>query len=283
MDTRFWGPSGWRLLHLGAHAADVDPSLRAPFKALLTLLPYALPCKYCRASLTEYLSEMPPPSSSALWAWSRFLHGLHNCVNAKLRGQGLLPPGGDPPFRQVHALYAQVYASNCTERGFVGWDFLFSVAFTTPPHSERAAAAASSPMPGAPSRDGAMSLREANGHNLLSRGERLASLREWWLSVGPALPLPNWRRAWAEAAAKHGAVPPLTQGRRPVTAWLFRMQGAVCAALTEAAPHASFTGLCAELASFASGCSAAKRGRTCRRRGGGGRGRGRVTLRAKRF
>jgi hypothetical protein len=127
MDTRFWGPSGWRLLHLVAFAA---PSL--PQKALQTFfeeLPYVLPCKFCRASLTDYIAADPIPTAAKDYA--EWLYRIHNRVNGKLRDQKLLEVP-DPKWDEIKKQYTEWLKAPCTKRRLIGWDFLFSVAYTTP-------------------------------------------------------------------------------------------------------------------------------------------------------
>jgi hypothetical protein len=43
MDTRFWGPSGWRLLHLITYTYD-PITQRHAMRKFLEALPYILPC-----------------------------------------------------------------------------------------------------------------------------------------------------------------------------------------------------------------------------------------------
>ena len=57
MDTKFWGPSGWKLLHLITFT--YEPSQSKAVGKFFELLPFVLPCKFCRASLTEYMDDDP--------------------------------------------------------------------------------------------------------------------------------------------------------------------------------------------------------------------------------
>lgn len=96
MDTRFWGPSGWNLLHNITLNYVPNDKNKKMYENFLQSLPYILPCIYCRRSLTEYYLQFPlnnrrsscnPLSSNEnlnLW-----LYNIHNCVNEKLRSQGL--------------------------------------------------------------------------------------------------------------------------------------------------------------------------------------------------
>ena len=58
MDTRFWGPSGWRLLHTITFAYNPETD-KSSTGQLFNMLPFVLPCKFCRASLTEYMENDP--------------------------------------------------------------------------------------------------------------------------------------------------------------------------------------------------------------------------------
>ena len=55
MDTKFWGPPGWRLLHLITFA--YSPKQKESVKRLFETIAYVLPCKFCRASFQEYIDE----------------------------------------------------------------------------------------------------------------------------------------------------------------------------------------------------------------------------------
>jgi hypothetical protein len=252
MDTRFWGPSGWRLLHLIAFAA---PSLKqTDLRTFFETLPYVLPCKYCRASLSDYIAVDPIPSRRE--EYGEWLYRIHNRVNAKLREQKLLETQ-DPSWTEVKNNYTAWLAAPCTSRRMVGWDFLFSVAYTTPCPS-----VASSPMNGAPPHSSLKTPELRNRWSVSSREERLKYMAMWWNALPKVLPFQEWRDAW------HHAVPPrpsLYKGRRPITIWLYKVEKIMCKALKEDTPHNSFQGLCSELSTFASGCGKRNlKANTCR-------------------
>ncbi len=251
MDTRFWGPSGWRLLHMISFQAPALPT--KPLRSFLAHLPYVLPCKYCRASLTDYYFADPIPAKAADMA--EWMFRIHNRVNGKLREQKLLDTP-NPKWPEIHRRYTAWIAAPCTARRMMGWDFLFSIANTTPSPTTQ-----STPMPGAPPSLPTDSLR--NRWNTLGAAERWPYLEAWWLSLGAVLPFPSWKAAWEAAWAAAGA-PPVRKGKRAMVAWLFAMERGVCAHLKETAPHDSFGGLCSELAAFSSGCGRSKRSKTCR-------------------
>ena len=137
----------------------------------------------------------------------------------------------------------------------IGWDFLFSVAYTTP-----CSAVASSPMPGAPPTSATPELR--NRWGTISKTERLKYMTIWWNTLPHVLPFKAWRVAWNTHVPKR---PSLDHGRRAVTLWLYKAEKAMCNALKETAPHNTYSGLCAELATFSSGCGKRNlKAKTCR-------------------
>ena len=117
MDTRFWGPSGWEFLHQITFAYEPGQHV----KELFEMLPYVLPCKFCRASLTVYLRADPIDLTSRE-TLSRWLWRIHNAVNDKLRKQGQ-DVAADPTFESVKMYYMDSLASGCTQTHFPGWTF----------------------------------------------------------------------------------------------------------------------------------------------------------------
>ena len=89
MDTRFWGPPAWILFHTLTY--EYKPELKLQYHLFFDNLKYVLPCIYCRASFTEYTERLPIDSHlknrDDLFSW---LYRIHNMVNDKLRGQGLI-------------------------------------------------------------------------------------------------------------------------------------------------------------------------------------------------
>lgn len=250
MDTRFWGPSGWRLLHLVAAARRTESI------PLFEVLPYVLPCKFCRASLTDYYLADPIPSKAEdLPEW---LYRVHNQVNQKLRDQKL-PTAPDPSWESIKQLYDNWVAMPCSTQRMVGWDFLYSIAYTTPCRQ-----VPSIPLKGAPPIKDLPTLALKNRWNLLTRQERLLQLEQFWKKALPtALPFEEWRTAWHDVAT----LPPLRSGRRAVTDWLFHIEQMICKQLSEPGPqHSTTNTLCKELSQFESNCGTKRshKMRTCR-------------------
>ena len=131
MDTRFWGPSGWKLLHIIAYNYPDNPSLydKQRYGIFYNNLKYVLPCKYCRISFTNFMEELPVEnyidSKRKLTKW---VYLIHNKVNDKLRGQGLLD-STDPSLNEVDKQYEEMLKTKCH---IPGWHFLYFIAFNYP-------------------------------------------------------------------------------------------------------------------------------------------------------
>jgi len=250
MDTRFWGPSGWRLLHLIATAPP-----RRQTRAFFQLLPYILPCKYCRASLTDYYAVDPVPSTGTPHKdFAAWLYRIHNRVNGKLRDQNLLKTP-NPQWPAIRAEYEALYKAPCTQKHIIGWDFLYSVVYTTP-----CEAVPSEPIPDAPPQLATPELR--NRWNTMGREERITFISKWWDLLPHVLPYKSWRTAFYSAPKR----PSLAAGHKAVTEWLFRVEQHACKMIHAPTNHTNFTGLCRKLSVFQSKCGAKKtrKTKTCR-------------------
>lgn len=267
MDTRFWGPAGWQLIHHIAHEPHTSTRDRKNVAEWFRLLPFVLPCKYCRASLTDYLKLQPLTADiiASPQTFSRWAYDIHNRVNAKLRGQGLLQTA-DPTWSTIRDHYDAEHATLCKPAPLLGWDFLISVAYTTPGVDYTP-----SPMPDLP--EGTTAEEQAawcptlrNRYNLLTREERLRALSAWWRLFPAILPCSAWQSAWRVAVRSVNA-PPLRKGQDAMMRWMWSVESAVCAGLRCPTPHASRDALCQAVELYESGCATAtsRRTKTCRR------------------
>lgn len=256
MDTRFWGPSGWRLLHIISFQTQFNKQNNINYtRSFFNLVAYILPCKYCRASFADYIAADPIPNNGK--DFPHWLFRIHNRVNGKLREQKLLHTA-DPTWSEIKTRYENWIQAPCSAQRLVGWDFLYSVAYTTPSNL-----VASKPMPAAPPKYHLKIPSLQNRWNVLSREERIPYIQQWWSLIPIVLPFEEWRKAWLNAVAKFGKAP-VKQGRHKMTSWLFKIEQFVCKALRETTHHNSFEGLCSELSAFSSGCGTSKRSKTCR-------------------
>ena len=254
MDTRFWGPSGWRILHSITFSYNPIKD-KSAVRELFTMLPYVLPCKFCRTSLQEYMEADPlEPTLVSRDSLTRWLWRIHNSVNAKLRDQKL-PVEPDPPFESVKEFYDSLLASGCSKTEFSGWDFLFSVADL---HPMSPLAKKSVPMPGAPPCDSLKTLEEKNKWNCLRPEERLPLYKKFWVAVGKSLPFNEWREIWKN-------IPTSTHTSKTITMkWLWKVRCQMEDRL-DLLNRCKYSQLCKTLKSHRSGCSKSRRARTCRK------------------
>lgn len=87
MNTLFWGPSAWQLIHSIGLVYPKKPSEieQKLFFDFFDSLQYILPCKHCRKSYSIYYKDIDLSGGKLFeWTWK-----LHNKVNDKLRTQGL--------------------------------------------------------------------------------------------------------------------------------------------------------------------------------------------------
>ena len=135
MDTTFWGPDGWKLLHLITYNYPSKPSLKmkAKVKNFFNTLPYILPCVYCRNSLAAYFKELPVEKAlknrDTLFKW---LFDIHNKINMKLRIQNLNKKN-DPSLSKIKNFYKTYTNKNnrsCDD--IPGLTFIYSIAFNYP-------------------------------------------------------------------------------------------------------------------------------------------------------
>jgi hypothetical protein len=187
-------------------------------------------------------------------AMSKWLYEIHNEVNAKLRGQNIAVEP-DPTYKEIKERYEQWSKMPCASTQILGWDFLFSIANTTPSKNAK-----STPMDDAPDTP-TPHLR--NQWNTMNYKERIPYVQKWWDTIGHVLPFAPWRHAWLAAEKRHGKAP-VKKGKRAVLNWLFQMEQTICKKMAEEAPHDSFEGLCKEVSTFSSGCGSKKRAKTCR-------------------
>ena len=253
MDTRFWGPSGWRFLHSVTFSYELER--KNAVQILFETLPFVLPCKFCRTSLQEYMEADPLlPALESKETLCRWLWRIHNKVNAKLRSQA---QPVDPPFEKVKNFYENLLAG-CAKTEFPGWDFLFSIADLHPLSS---IARKSVPMPGFTEATLAecRTIAEKNKWNCMTPEERMVPYGKFWNSIGAVLPFKEWRAVWVQPKNAD-----LKKSKKTIS-WLWSQR---CALENELnlINRCKFSSLCKTLRVHRSGCSKSKRARTCRKR-----------------
>lgn len=254
MDTRFWGPSGWKLLHLVA--ADLAAQGKTPSKEVsefFETLPYILPCKFCRASLTDYFRADPFPATDPS-AMEKWMYTIHNHVNQKLKSQGL-PVVSAPPLATVKQRYRALLSCQPATLFPLLWDFLFSVGYHHP--TERAFYA--KPMPQCPKEVTACSRTvaacEKNKWNVLPLSSRMEWFHRFWSLLPAVLPQPL-RRQWTRVLRQH---PPTLQTRTTTMNWLWRMRCGLDHHYSD--PYST---VCRQIAKYSSDCGTQRGAFTCR-------------------
>lgn len=253
MDTRFWGPSGWRLLHLITFAYEPKIQKEA-VKGVFMTLPYILPCKFCRYSLTEYMEKLPIKLDSKT-TLSHWLYEIHNKVNEKLRGQALTMEE-DPSFASVKKVYEERLQAGCSQVIFEGWDFLFSV-IENHPYSVHG----STPMPDAPEEISVKGKKERNKWNYMTAKERMPYFMKFWKSLGEALPFEDWRKAWHSCSPRFSL---FARGAKSGKKELWRIRCCLEKKL-DFVNREKFEHVCKKLIEHKSGCHKTRRARTCRK------------------
>ena len=245
MDTRFWGPSGWKLLHCITFNYKYSPTNAVVYAQFLESIPYILPCKFCRASLTEYYKKYPLTTyvniSVDLKKW---MYKIHNCVNDKLREQGL-NPNSNPKYSEVKKMYEEWTDWEGQLSTF--WDFLFAVAYNHPKESKN------EPMPDCPKDV----LRckdkiEKNKWNVLGKRDRLYWYTRFWSNLPAVLP-EEISKKWKKIEN-----PPTIQCRRSTLAWLWRMRCSLDSKFKD-----PYTSICKKITSYSSDCN--NKSITCRK------------------
>jgi len=250
MDTRFWGPSGWKLLHLITFDYTYTPTNAITYAQFFESIPYILPCKFCRSSLTDYYKKYPYTTYVNInpnLNLKKWMYNIHNCVNDKLREQGL-NPNQNPKYKDIKKVYEEW--TDWTKQLSVIWDFLFAIAYNHPKDSY------SEPMPDCPEevykcKDNC----EKNKWNVLSLQDKLYWFQRFWSFLPAVLPEEIAKR-WKKIKN-----PPTLNCRRSTLAWLWRMRCALDTNFKD-----PYTSICKKIATYSSDCGKNKRAITCRKK-----------------
>ena len=259
-DTKFWGPSAWKLLHCITY--KYNPATQKKYMArFLSLLPFVLPCKFCRKSLTEYFAILPfttaLSSQKALSAW---MYKVHNKVNEKLKSQGL-PVAPIPTLKEVNSKYESYLEQGCSRTVFLGWEFLFSI-LDNHPYSKEGQKTTPFECPAPPVTD-----IDKNRFNTLTPDERIPYIIAFFEVLPRVLPYKEWEESWGSGCDSDSKYPckEIAKGRRQAIAWLWKIRRGLEADF-DLQNKDTFLGLCQTVASHRSGCSKSSRAITCRRK-----------------
>ena len=253
MDTRYWGPSGWKLLH--SITFSYEERLKKQYADFFSVIAFILPCKFCRKSYSEYILNDPVDASSkdALTKW---LWRIHNKVNDKLRKQGLCS-ADNPPFSIVKKLYEEKLSQGCSKVHFEGWEFLFSV---IEGHPTSKLSLGSRPFDNPDNTDINTPLLR-NMYNTMKPSERLTYFKEFYTTLPEVLPFHEWRNLWKKYQPASSAWDTRVESLKN----LYRIRCSLETDL-ELQNRTKFSSLCKELRSYKSGCNKSKKSKTCRKK-----------------
>ena len=247
MDTRYWGPSGWRFLHL----LVANPNLsKSAFHAFLAELPFVLPCKWCRRNLTLHYEALPYENTDDFekWMWQ-----IHNKVN------GILHKAEPyPTLATTRAIYSERFAYGCTKTEFPGWEFLFSIVKDHPIQRGNQL------IPNAPPVESMKTDLEKNKWNALTPAERFEHWKRFWGVLPSVFPYAEWTQAWNESLAEitnPASWSTSSEGMRGL--WRLRCHFEEKLSLIN---KTTYRALCNDLSFYRSGCaSKSNKSQTCRR------------------
>ena len=245
MDTRYWGPSGWKLLHSISFSENL-PSEK-DYKDFFYALAFVLPCKYCRKSYSEYISD-DPITTSPKWLWR-----IHNCVNEKLRSQRLCTYD-DPPYDEVKKIYEEKLHQGCSKVHFEGWEFLFSVVEGHP-----LSKLSMSSKPFDLSDNELKTPLERNMNNSCNPEERMIYYEKFWKLLPKVLPFQEWRLLWKKY--DNGSWDTRANSLKNLYAIRCSLENNL-----DLQNKTKFSSLCKELRSYKSGCNKSVKSKTCRRK-----------------
>jgi hypothetical protein len=188
----------------------------------------------------------------------KWMYTIHNCVNHKLRKQGL-QKDKNPSFAQVTSYYTTLSRESWQTQLELCWDFLFAVAYHHPTIKQE-------PIPGCPALLAFPNSKKHTSHirnraaclqnkwNILPMKERMSWFTSFWLSLPDVLPL-EIQKKWKEVRIR-----PTLSSRTSTLAWLWKMR---CALDTDFKDP--YTSICKKIASYSSDCGKDKRAITCRK------------------
>ena len=257
MDTKYWGPGAWVLLHTISFAfPNPNANQKGELSAFFGSIPYVLPCKYCRASFSEYITAHPLENAIRSNTLGKWLYTIHNCVNDKLRNQNLrVEP--DPPFSKVKDIYTERLKANCTKTTFHGWEFLFSIVEN---HPLARLSTSGKPMQNSPEPSSITTALEKNRWNLLSVEERMPQFIKFWETLPKILPFPEWKEIWNKCSINAD-----WSTRKSALKSLWAIRCGMEREL-ELLNSTDFYTLCKELRIHRSGCAKSQRAKTCRKK-----------------
>jgi hypothetical protein len=187
-----------------------------------------LPCKFCRESTANFVSDHPLTSHGDAGHW---LYEIHRKVNHKLATQAktdekVILPDPDPTYDDVHAKYAEMLKKK--PHAVPGRDFLFSIAYNYPDKPDYG---------------------------------QVVTQQNFMLGMKKTYPFPELRKAYVKYLETH---PIALESRTLYMRWMYGLLRRL-AAKTNSSIR-TFKGYAHHVAYYKSGCTKSTyHGKTCRR------------------
>lgn len=238
-----------------AYSPEKDKSAMRQF---FELLPFVLPCKYCRSNLVHHYETNPlEPALKSKETLTKWLYQIHGLVNETLRSQGQTIPN-DPSFSQVKEIYEQRLAFGCSKTEFPGWEFLFSIVESHPLDRKEA------PLPQAPPKHTLKTKKELLQWNYLAGSCRFNYVCRFWKLLPYVLPFDEWRRIWKDEMKD--CCSSVWKTRQSSRKALWKIRNTIEDKLT-LLNRTTYSDLCKTLHYYKSGCAYRQNQntRTCRR------------------
>ena len=231
---------------------------KAAMRQFFEILPFVLPCKYCRSNLVKHYEALPlEPALQSRASLTEWLYDIHTLVNEKLRSQGQEVPK-EPPFSKVKEVYEERLAYGCSKTEFPGWEFLFSIVESHPLAQDEL------PLPDAPPKETLKSKKKLLEWNYLSGHCRFNYVCRFWKLLPDVLPFEEWRTIWKQEIKDCCSADWKTRKESRKKLWEIRK---TIEEKLELLNRTTFHDLCKTLQFYKSGCAYKqnRNTRTCRR------------------
>lgn len=129
MDTKFWGPGGWKLLHaisFGFPDRYTNKSIDI-YRRFYETIQYILPCETCRNNYKDHIKIHPISYITSKDTCKLWLYNIHNSASDIIRHENR-NIGYNPEFELIKDKYDVLCKKKICKNSQV-WDFMYSVAY----------------------------------------------------------------------------------------------------------------------------------------------------------
>lgn len=129
MDTKFWGPGGWKLLHTISFGVPEKATIKEieKYRKFYEMIQYILPCEKCRNNYKEHIKEFPIKTITTKETCKRWLYNIHNSATNSIR-QEERTLGINPEYEMIKDKYEALCKKRISKNSQI-WDFIYTVAY----------------------------------------------------------------------------------------------------------------------------------------------------------